>query len=179
MASFANTARFAEYYLEDRGLPVKVYPSDPTYAELDAEFGNLLKIGQTAVHDIMGDGWTIEDSCYMVEDIRKKKINQLKADFNNAKENAITETNFGFSVNANNTARTDINGLIDITADDATIEFCAADNTMHEITKSQLIDIRTAVIEYNNNLYSIKWAARKSINEASTLEELEAITWKF
>lgn len=56
MASFANTARFAEYYLEDRGLPVKVYPSDPTYAELDAEFGNLLKIGQTAVHDIMGDG---------------------------------------------------------------------------------------------------------------------------
>lgn len=115
----------------------------------------------------------------MVEDIRKKKINQLKADFNNAKENAITETNFGFSVNANNTARTDINGLIDITADDATIEFCAADNTMHEITKSQLIDIRTAVIEYNNNLYSIKWAARKSINEASTLEELEAITWKF
>lgn len=179
MTNFANTSRFAEYYLEDRGHPVKVYPTDPSYAELETEFGSILQIGQTAIHDMMGTGWIIEDGCYMVEDARKKKLAKLKEDFNVAKETCIVETAFGFSVNGNNTARTDINGLLDITADNASIEFCAADNTMHAITREQLLNIRTSVIEYNNNLYAIKWAAREALNVATTLDEIDAVNWTF
>ena len=80
-------------------------------------------------------------------------------------------------VNANATAKTNVDGLI--TAMEAqglsTVNFMTFDNTLAELTLVQLKTIQLELISYGNNLYARKWSLRGQIEACKTKQEVDAI----
>ena len=83
----------------------------------------------------------------------------------------------GYTVNANTTAKQNVDGLI--TAMTATgrdtVSFMTFDNQLVELTLDQLKAIQMELISYGNNLYARKWALRSQIEACATKEEVDAI----
>ena len=83
----------------------------------------------------------------------------------------------GYTVNANTTAKQDVDGLI--TAMTATgrevVGFMTYDNQLINMTLEQLKTIQLELISYGNNLYARKWALRSQIEACETKDEVDAI----
>ena len=116
-----------------------------------------------------------------LEEAKASKLAELNAAFASASETAHCLSSFGFEINADSTAARNISNLIVVLeeTDRNTAQFCAFDNTFHEVTLTQLKVMRLEIIDNAEAIYQRKWMLRKAINAAATLEELDAIKITF
>lgn len=114
-----------------------------------------------------------------LENVISRKLGELnlKLEETKASSAAHITSSTGYVVNANTTAKQNIDGLI--TAMEAQglsrVNFMTFDNTLAELTLEQLKTIQLELISYGNNLYARKWALRSQIEACKTKEEVDAI----
>lgn len=176
--AFRTTYRQDENtYIEDRGYAHTVAKGDDGFAELDAEFGKLLRPGQTAIRETGGDDWEVREGFPLLENLKTAYLANLHDAWLQAETNGKVESSVGFVIDATERANRDINGLI--TALKAKGEkkamFCDADNNFHEVTAAQLETMLLEIIQHGQQLYENKWRIRTAIEQAATIAELEAV----
>lgn len=118
-----------------------------------------------------------------LENVISRKLDELNAKLEETKASSAAHitSSTGYVVNANTTAKQNIDGLI--TAMEAqglsTVKFMTFDNTLAELTLEQLKTIQLELISYGNNLYARKWALRSQIEACKTREEVDGIVIDF
>lgn len=118
-----------------------------------------------------------------VENVKSRKLAELNARLEATKvsSKAHITSSTGYVVNANTTAKTNVDGLI--TAMEAQglekVNFMTFDNTLAELTLDQLKMLQLELISYGNNLYVRKWALRSQIEACTAKEEVDAINITF
>lgn len=122
-----------------------------------------------------------EEEYNSIENVRARKLNDLNAAFVEAESSGVIESSVGFSIDANERANRDIDGLIKSLSPGTkqTVMFCAADNSFHEVTLDELKTMQLEVIAYGQQLYQMKWELRERIESAETKEEIDNIIIKF
>lgn len=114
-----------------------------------------------------------------LENVVARKLDELNAKLEETKASSAAHitSSTGYVVNANTTAKQNIDGLITaMTAQNlSTVNFMTFDNTLAELTLEQLKTIQLELISYGNNLYAKKWALRSQIENCTTKEEVDAI----
>ena len=114
-----------------------------------------------------------------IENVKARKLAELNRAMEEAKASSSVsiQSSVGYTVNANTTAKQNVDGLI--TAMTATgrdtVSFMTFDNQLVELTLEQLKTIQLELISYGNNLYARKWALRSQIEACKTKEEVDAI----
>ena len=154
-------------------------------AELAYKFGwfeNSIPEEDLEVSDI--NGWTyLKSQCphktqeMILSETRLQKLNELKQKSIQALDTAYVLSSLGFKADANTTAVRDLEGLVIIGAD--TVMFCDFDNEFHPLNKEQVLTLQREVLLNGQNLYAQKWAFRKQINEAETIEAINAVEIHF
>ena len=114
-----------------------------------------------------------------LENVVARKLDELNAKLEETKtfSAAHITSSTGYVVNANTTAKQNIDGLITaMTAQNlSTVNFMTFDNTLAELTLEQLKTLQLELISYGNNLYAKKWSLRAQIEACTTKEEVDAI----
>lgn len=114
-----------------------------------------------------------------LENVVARKLDELNAKLEETKASSAAHitSSTGYVVNANTTAKQNIDGLI--TAMEAQglsrVNFMAFDNSLAALTLEQLKTIQLELIAYGNNLYARKWSLRAQIEACTTKEEVDAI----
>lgn len=115
----------------------------------------------------------------MTLDERKAlRVDEVKSWFETASEDAHCMSSAGFEINANSTAKTNIDGLIEVMESGLLAEpqaFRAYDNSFHEVTLVNLKTMSLEVIANAQKLYQQKWSLEAQIESATSLDELLAI----
>lgn len=111
--------------------------------------------------------------------VKRDKLNELNSGLIKARASSQSSlmSSVGFEINANDTANTNITGLInsmELTSTE-TAQFMAFDNTLHEVTLSDLKTMQVELALWGQTLYAYKWSVRDQIDAATTTEELNAI----
>lgn len=111
---------------------------------------------------------------------KKYKLQELNDALEETKASSQSAilSSIGYQINANTTAKTNIDGLITaMTATGTeTVNFMTFDNQLISVTLEQLKTMQLELISYGNNLYARKWTLRSQIEAAETLEALDDIT---
>lgn len=114
-----------------------------------------------------------------LENVVARKLDELNAKLEETKASSAAHitSSTGYIVNANTTAKTNVDGLITaMTAQNlSTVNFMTFNNTLAELTLEQLKTIQLELISYGNNLYARKWALRSQIEACKIKEEVDAI----
>lgn len=114
-----------------------------------------------------------------LEEVRREKLFALNNTFETASENAYTQSSLGFTIDADATAKRNLDGLItsieEGALEDNTVYYMDYNNELHLVGLTQLKTMRLEVIANGQRLYQEKWLIRNAINEAETIEELEEI----
>lgn len=114
-----------------------------------------------------------------LENVVARKLDELNAKLEETKTSSAAHitSSTGYVVNANTTAKQNIDGLITaMTAQNlSTVNFMTFDNTLAELTLEQLKTLQLELIGYGNNLYAKKWSLRAQIEACTTKEEVDAI----
>ena len=121
---------------------------------------------------------------------KKKSLSELKSDklseltaitskFDNQLVNAdmIIKSSLGFSINADLRSQNNLRGLIAVGVEP--VNFVTADNSVKSLTLEQLNILLKESIENGKKLYETKWKYRDMILNSSSVEELNAIEFKF
>ena len=118
-----------------------------------------------------------------LEDLKELKLEQLTEAFDEWMESPDSSmaSSTGHIVNANNTAKKNVDGLI--TAMEATgvetVTFMCFDNIPAQLTLQQLKMIQLELIQQGSALYTRKWQYRSQIESAQTMEEVNSIEFDF
>lgn len=120
----------------------------------------------------------------------KKTLDELKSDklaeltritskFDNQLVNTdmIIKSSLGFTINADLRSQNNLRGLISVGIEP--VNFMTADNSVQSLTLEQLNILLNETIKNGENLYKTKWELRNKILNSSSVEELEAIEFKF
>jgi len=171
----------ADTYVEDRGYAHVIARGHADFATLDAEFGKLLAVGQTARKGNDGEGWEVIEGFPMLDNARAEKLIALNEAWLVAEASGVVQSSVGFAIDANERANRDINGLItgmEATGQTSTI-FCGADNSFHDVSLEDLKTMLLEIIQYGQRIYAVKWQIRIAIEQAKSMEELAAINVSF
>lgn len=118
-----------------------------------------------------------------VENVKSRKLARLNSALNavKASSGASIKSSTGYTVNANTTAKQNVDGLITAMTSTGTdsVNFMTFDNTLVQLTLDQLKTIQLELISYGNNLYARKWELRNAIEACTTKEEVDAINITF
>ena len=115
------------------------------------------------------------------ERVKAAKLDELNSTFERVSNHAHCTFSAGFEINADETANRNISSLIiamEATGQE-TVQFCAFDNTFHEVTLGQLRTMQLEIIANAQAIYQRKWELREQINAAETIEALDAIEMVF
>ena len=120
----------------------------------------------------------------------KKTIDELKSDklaeltsitskFDNQLVNneMIIKSSLGFSINADLRSQNNLRGLIAIGIEP--VNFMTADNSVQSLSLEQLNVLLNECAKNGQHLYLLKWQYRERIEQAKTVEELNAIEFNF
>ena len=91
----------------------------------------------------------------------------------------VTSSIGGYKFNADIRSQTNMQGLIDVLADETTTLYKDYDNEFRTMTKADLAVLKSECLQNGQYLYQQKWAYRAKINACTTKEELAAITFDF
>lgn len=146
----------------------------------NTEFHDKYEIVKQAIVD--GHAVTILPAASEIELLEAAKAAaffELKHKFEYACDTAIVEMD-GVVYDANETANRNVAGLLELyeTAGDAapvSIQFCAHDNTFHNLGMAAVKRLRLLIIEKGQQLYQQKWVMRSAIEAAQTQEELASV----
>lgn len=108
------------------------------------------------------------------ENRQARALVQLNQDFEKVKERSHIKSSLGFTVDANQTANENVNGLL-VTIGDGTAQFCDYYNQFHEVNKADLETLQNEIIQNAQNLYQQKWVYRTQIENCTNNEGLDAV----
>ena len=133
-----------------------------------------------------------EDFVMSIEAIPEKTLDELKAEklealtayagqFDQYKcdDMYVTSSIGGYKFNADIRSQTNMQGLIDVLADDATTLYKDYDNEFRTMTKADLAVLKSECLQNGQYLYQQKWTLQTKINACTSKEELDAIEIKF
>jgi hypothetical protein len=146
------------------------------------DLNNYISIEDTQQSDI--NGWTYrKEVCPMkteedkFNEAKQNKLSELKKTADSALNGAYVVSSLGFKADANPAAVRDLEGLVIIGAD--SVMFCDYENNFHPLNKEQVLTLQKEILLNGQNLYAQKWNYRAAVNAAETVDELNAITFKF
>lgn len=143
---------------------------------------NYIPIADTQQSDI--NGWTYrKEVCPMkteedkLNEAKQNKLSELKQKADSALNGAYVVSSLGFKADANPVAVRDLEGLVIIGSD--SVMFCDYENNFHPLNKEQVLTLQREVLLNGQNMYAQKWTIRQQINEAETVEAINAIEIHF
>lgn len=145
-----------------------------TSEDYETKVKPYVDLWQVEKNRILEEQRKAEEEYNSVENVRARKLNELNSLFEQAETNGTLESSVGFTIDANERANRDIDGLIKSleSTPDKTVLFCGANNSFHEVNLDQLKTMRLEVIEYGQQLYTKKWTYREQINNAQTKDDI-------
>jgi hypothetical protein len=172
---------------ECAGLSVRHTDNTLHSNELRALFNQLVEVEKDTYELHRDDELTLtvvkkEVHEKTLEEAKEEKLNALTTRchaFDNqlVNEEMIINSSLGFTANADLRSQNNINGLI--AAGQKSVAYMDSQNVVHSLTIAQLNTLLAECIENGQYLYQQKWAYRAQINECTSKEELEAITFEF
>ena len=116
------------------------------------------------------------------DELKVEKLAELTAitsKFDNQLVNTdmIIKSSLGFSINADLRSQNNLRGLIAVGVEP--VNFVTADNSVQSLSIEQLNVLLNECAQNVQHLYLLKWQYREQIEQAKTVEELNAIEFKF
>lgn len=115
-----------------------------------------------------------------LENVKVRKLAELNSGLSAARADskASIDSAVGFAINADDTANTNIAGLITYmeSTGTETTSFMAFDNSLQEVDLQDLKTMQTELAVWGQCLYAYKWQVRSQIEAAETKEDVDAIT---
>ena len=117
-----------------------------------------------------------------LDELKSDKLSELTAitsKFDNQLVNTdmIIKSSLGFTINADLRSQNNLRGLIAVGVE--SVNFVTADNSVKSLTLEQLNVLLNECAQNIQRLYLLKWQYREQIEQAKTVEELNAIKFKF
>ena len=117
-----------------------------------------------------------------LDELKTDKLSELasitsKYDNQLVNTDMIIKSSLGFTVNADLRSQNNLRGLIAVGAEP--VNFVTADNSVKSLSLSELNTLLNECALNGQNLYLQKWAYKAQIEQAKTVEELNAIKFKF
>ena len=113
-----------------------------------------------------------------LDELKAQNLEALNAAHEVAEETAHVVSSLGFTVDANDRANRDIDGILK-TIGDGTVMFCDYENEFHELNRAQCETLQIEIIQHAQALYAQKWAYRAQVEGAESVDELNAIKFTF
>ena len=107
-----------------------------------------------------------------------RKLNELNAAHEAAEAGAHVASSLGFTIDANDRANRDIEGILK-TIGDGVVMFCDYENEFHELNRAQCETLQIEIIQNAQALYAQKWAYRAQVEGSESVDELNAIEFTF
>lgn len=147
-------------------------PAPNTYKKY-AEAANWCNENNATIED-KGDYYeVVAIPAPTLEKVRERKMTELASAFDAWRSDGATLiSSLGFEADADEKANADVNGLV-IKGEPAV--FMDAHNQAHELTLDQLKTLQSEIIDSASYGYQKKWAYRDAINNATTVDALNAI----
>lgn len=119
-----------------------------------------------------------------IDDLKAEKLEALTAyagqfDQYKCDDMYVTSSIGGYKFNADIRSQTNMQGLIDVLADDATTLYKDYDNEFRTMTKADIAVLKSECLQNGQYLYQQKWTLQAKINACTSKEELDAIEIKF
>ena len=116
------------------------------------------------------------------DELKVEKLSELTSimsKFDNQLVNTdmIIKSSLGFSINADLRSQNNLRGLIAVGIEP--VNFVAADNSVKSLTLEQLNTLLNECAQNVQHLYLLKWRYRGQIEQAQTVDELNAIKFNF
>lgn len=117
-----------------------------------------------------------------IDELKTSKLSELTSitsKFDNQLVNTdmIIKSSLGFTINADLRSQNNLRGLIAVGVEP--VNFVTADNSVKSLSIEQLNVLLKESIENGKKLYETKWKYRDMILNSSSIEELNAIEFKF
>ena len=117
-----------------------------------------------------------------LDELKSEKLSELTSitsKFDNQLVNTdmIIKSSLGFSINADLRSQNNLRGLIAVGVEP--INFVTSDNSVQSLSLEQLNILLNECAQNVQHLYLLKWRYREQIEQAKTVEELNAIKFKF
>lgn len=117
-----------------------------------------------------------------LDELKSEKLSELTtitSKFDNQLVNTdmIIESSLGFSINADLRSQNNLRGLIAVGVEP--VNFMTADNSVQSLTLEQLNVLLNECTQNVQHLYLLKWQYREQIEQAKTINELNALKFKF
>ena len=117
-----------------------------------------------------------------LDELKSEKLSELTAitsKFDNQLVNTdmIIKSSLGFAVNADLRSQNNLRGLIAVGVEP--VNFVTADNSIQSLNIEQLNVLLNECAQNVQHLYLLKWQYREQIEQTKTVEELNAIEFKF
>ena len=117
-----------------------------------------------------------------LNELKASKFSELTAitsKFDNQLVNTdmIIKSSLGFTINADLRSQNNLRGLIAIGIEP--VNFMTADNSVQSLSIEQLNVLLNECAQNGQYLYLLKWQYREQIEQAQTVEELNAIEFNF
>ena len=130
------------------------------------------------------DGATFEpiEPKKTLEELKSEKLSELTAitsKFDNQLVNneMVINSSLGFKVNADLRSQNNLRGLIAIGVEP--VNFVIADNSVQSLRLEQLNILLNECAQNVQHLYLLKWRYREQVEQAQTVDELNAIKFNF
>lgn len=130
-------------------------------------------------------GWEMGDCLLTLEELKAKKLQELKTASDafevNLNSEMIIQSSIGFPMNADRRSQQNIQGQLTIMQARtlSTIPYRCGDNVTRDLTAEQLQTVYGEQLANGASLYNQKWAMEDAINNAQSLDELKKIEVKF
>ena len=117
-----------------------------------------------------------------LSELKSDKLSELTAitskyDNQLVNNEMIIKSSLGFTINADLRSQNNLRGLIAIGIEP--VNFVTADNSVKSLILEQLNVLLSECAQNGQHLYLLKWQYREQIEQAQTVEELNAIEIKF
>ena len=119
-----------------------------------------------------------------LEEVKSMKLQELETAFMKwYEEDATVTTSLGFVADSDARAMMDATGLVTTLSANpeakATVAFMDHENVPHVLDEAQMKTVQLEIIQNGQSAYTQKWQFRQAIEQAQTVEEVEAIEIKF
>lgn len=117
-----------------------------------------------------------------LDELKAEKLAELTAitsKFENQLVNTdmVIKSSLDFSINADLRSQNNLRGLIAIGVEP--VNFMTADNSVKSLSIAELNTLLNECAQNGQHLYLLKWQYREQIEQAQTVEELNAIEFNF
>lgn len=118
-----------------------------------------------------------------LESAKQTKKKEIETTFNKVRNSShiYVQSSLGFPANANETAIINVMGLINklqVSGQEKTT-FRAYDNQFYELTLDNLKKLQAEIADEGTAFYLLKWQYEQSLEQATSIEEVKALTITF